>query len=104
MEHLPGGGDRRRALLLLFILQATKAPVLRAQRDPGTGPRSLLRVWPASPVPEDPKIVPTAWDPRSAKDQRVTWVTWIGAGWTFPRLGQVQKLPERGLWPQRLSA
>lgn len=89
-------------MLLLFILQATKAPVKCVLSVSWHRPRSFLRVGPASSPWSDPKIVPTAWDPRSAKDQRVTWVTWIGGrdGLSSLRLGQA-KLPERGLWPQR---
>ena len=31
--------------------------------------------------------MPSAWDPRSAKDQRVTWVIWIGGGVDSPWAG-----------------
>ena len=31
--------------------------------------------------------MPSAWDSRSAKDQRVTWVTWAGGGVDSPWAG-----------------
>lgn len=99
-EHLPGGGDRRRASLF-YLFFRPKAPVKCVLSVTGNRPRSVPPGRASFQSLEDPKIVPTAWDPRSAKDQRVTWVTWIGGGWSF-LISQVAKLPERGLWPQRL--
>ena len=83
-EHLPGGGDRRSALPLLFILQATKAPVkcvfsltLATSQGSSSGLGQL-------PVPGGSQDCANCLGPKKCQGPEVTWVTWIGGGVDSP--------------------